>query len=99
MRAVGRAALEQDSTTAPASGADASRLKFGFHIPPLTSVPHLHLHAFELPHSSTMSQVEFRRTRRSGGRPGKKIGWFVELDQVIDILEAGKKVTVKGVSL
>lgn len=99
MRAAGRAALEQYSTACPAKSADVDRFKFGFHIPPFTSVPHLHLHAFELPHASAMSRVEFRRTRRSGGRPGKKTGWFCELDQVIEVLEAGKKVTIKGVSI
>jgi hypothetical protein len=99
------------------------------HRRPLDSVAHIHLHAFQLPHSSASAKVEFRSTRRSHERLGKSFGWFVELDQVrltphppsclvstskrgrrltdtslctlhslqvIDILEAGKKVTVKS---
>lgn len=46
------------------------------------SVAHIHLHAFELPHASAAAAVEFRSTRRSAGKPGKRLGWFVEMEQV-----------------
>ncbi|KAL7417337.1 scavenger mRNA decapping enzyme C-term binding-domain-containing protein [Mrakia frigida] len=67
----------------------------GFHIPPLTSVPHLHLHAFELPFDDLRNRVGFRSTVRKGeGKKGKGLGWFVDVQQVMDMLEAGMKVTV-----
>ena len=73
------------SRTAPPSSTPSKpppEYILGFHIPPLTSVPHLHLHAFELPFDDIRNKVEFRSTVRGDGRLGKKVGWFVGVGQV-----------------
>ena len=66
----------------PSFSAAPPTYTLGFHIPPLTSVQHLHLHAFELPFDDFRNRVEFRSTVRSHGQLGKKAGWFVGVGQV-----------------
>lgn len=66
---------------AAAAGADGDgappRLKLGFHYPPTYSVPHLHLHAFALPHTGPMAALRFKES--GGDRPSL---WFARPDQV-----------------
>lgn len=67
-------------------GAD---VKLGFHIPPFSSVHHLHLHVL-VPPFTTMGKVQY--PVRMGVDGGKKWTWFVTPSQVISILETGRQV-------
>ena len=37
----------------------AGKIKLGFHVPPMTSIPHLHMHSFKLPlHNTWRSSID-----------------------------------------
>jgi hypothetical protein len=81
--------------------------RLGFHIPPFSSVHHIHLHVL----SHGWAKVKYRSTtcRKSvsvtpssledgfGIKHGKKWGWFVDVRDVKDILSAGKTIKVAPV--
>ncbi|WVQ65173.1 uncharacterized protein L199_003346 [Kwoniella botswanensis] len=62
--------------------------KMGFHIPPFSSVPHLHLHVFSGPHT-LIGRLKYPIAHRDRG---KGWSWFVTIDQVEKILPGGGKV-------
>ncbi|WVR05621.1 hypothetical protein IAU60_002643 [Kwoniella sp. DSM 27419] len=64
--------------------------KMGFHIPPFSSVPHLHLHVFSGPHT-LMGKVKYPITNHRGR---KGLGWFVTLEQVRATVEDDRAVGV-----
>ncbi|WVQ85624.1 hypothetical protein IAT38_007790 [Cryptococcus sp. DSM 104549] len=64
--------------------------KLGFHIPPFSSVPHLHLHVFSGPHTF-IGRFKYPVTSH---KSGKGYGWFVTADQVERALESGGKITL-----
>lgn len=66
--------------------------KAGFHIPPFSSVPHLHLHVFEPPFTF-LGRLKYPVASSKGDR-GKGISWFVSLDQTIRIVQNGGRVTL-----
>lgn len=63
--------------------------KMGFHIPPFSSVHHLHLHVFTPPFT-TLGKLQY--PVRPGMEGGKKWSWFVTPEQAIAILEAGGRI-------
>ncbi|ODO07381.1 hypothetical protein L198_00960 [Cryptococcus wingfieldii CBS 7118] len=63
--------------------------KAGFHIPPFSSVPHLHLHIFSGPHTF-IGKFKYPITRHGEGEKG--YGWFITPDQVVRILQKGGKI-------
>jgi len=65
---------------------------FGFHIPPATSVAHLHLHCFGLPFNNTLCRLKFPVVERKNGTKG--FSWFAEVSQIIRTLERGRRVGV-----
>jgi hypothetical protein len=71
--------------------APAGRL--GFHIPPNTSVDHLHLHVQGLPYRSIIKQAKYPVSPGTNGR-SKGYGWFVEVEQLTRILGQGGQVKV-----
>lgn len=66
--------------------------RFGFHIPPFTSVDHLHLHCFVLPFKDMIREHKYRATRRNNSVYVKGWGWFIEVEQTIHVLERGGRV-------
>lgn len=85
--------------------------RLGFHIPPFSSVHHIHLHVLSLPLSHGWAKVKYRSTTfRKPPSPtpklveeglvpkqGKKWGWFVDVRDAKDILSAGKTIKVARV--
>jgi len=65
---------------------------FGFHIPPATSVAHLHLHCFGLPFNNTLCRLKYPVVERKNGTKG--FSWFAEVSQVIRTLGRGQRVRV-----
>jgi len=64
----------------------------GFHIPPFTSVAHIHLHCFGLPFNNTLSRLKYPVVERRNGTKGWS--WFAEVSQVIRTLERGGRVEI-----
>ncbi|GAA5887067.1 hypothetical protein JCM5296_001584 [Sporobolomyces johnsonii] len=96
MKRVGRETLSR-------AGVAEGRQRLGFHIPPFFSVNHLHLHLLSLP-LPFPSSLKYRPSipsspakSASKGVKLKGFSWFVEVDQVIRILEAGQRVKVGSV--
>lgn len=63
--------------------------KLGFHIPPFSSVHHLHLHVFTPPFT-WLGRLMY--PVRHGKDGGKRWSWFVTPDQAMSILEAGRRI-------
>ena len=66
-------------------------IKLGFHVPPLNSIGHLHLHVL-VPPFTALGKIQYPVNRRVDG--GKGWSWFVTPRQAINILEAGGQVRV-----
>lgn len=64
-------------------GAD---VKTGFHIPPFSSIHHLHMHVL-VPPWKPLGKIQY--PVRHGVDGGKKWGWFVTPSQVLSILRTG----------
>ncbi|BEI94894.1 uncharacterized protein CcaverHIS019_0704750 [Cutaneotrichosporon cavernicola] len=62
--------------------------KLGFHIPPFSSVHHLHLHVFTPPFTA-LGRVMYPVHSRG---QGKGWSWFVSADQAIAILQNGHRI-------
>lgn len=71
----------------------AEDVKLGYHIPPFSSVHHLHLHVL-VPPFTTMGKIQY--PVRMGLDGGKKWTWFVTPSQVISILEGGGSISVRA---
>ncbi|KAI8898729.1 HIT-like domain-containing protein [Globomyces pollinis-pini] len=54
----------------------------GFHVPPFTSVNHLHLHMIGLPFNNFWRWAKYPYRYR--------VSWFITLDNLIEGLESGK---------
>jgi len=67
--------------------------RLGFHIPPFTSVKHLHLHAQGLPYKPWFFRLRFLIVPGRSGRE-KGLSWFVEIGQAINILAKGSRIRV-----
>lgn len=79
--------------TARAHALRPEATKLGFHIPPFSSVHHLHLHVL-VPPFTAFGKVQY--PVREGVSGGKRWTWFVTPDQVISILENGGRVELGG---
>lgn len=64
-------------------------VKTGFHIPPFSSIHHLHMHVL-VPPWRPLGKVQY--PVRPGEDGGKKWTWFVTPQQVVSILENGGQV-------
>ncbi|AGV14151.1 hypothetical protein C343_01567 [Cryptococcus neoformans C23] len=62
--------------------------KLGFHIPPFSSVPHIHLHVFSGPHTF-IGKFKYPVTTYAAG---KGLGWFVTVEQARNTLERGETI-------
>ncbi|XP_056150593.1 adenosine 5'-monophosphoramidase HINT3-like [Lampris incognitus] len=77
MQEMGRSILEKNRVH------DLEDIRMGFHLPPFSSVPHLHLHV--LAPASQMSS-------RSLSRYGPQSYWFITVDKVLHQLRTHSKV-------
>ncbi|XP_037304556.2 adenosine 5'-monophosphoramidase HINT3-like [Pungitius pungitius] len=62
---------------------DLEDVRMGFHVPPFSSVPHLHLHAL-----APASEMSFASLRRYGPQSH----WFITVDKVLSQLKTRGKV-------
>jgi hypothetical protein len=83
-------ALLGTTLTQTQSESRSPEIKMGFHIPPFSSVHHLHLHVLVPPYN-LRGKLKYPVSHRTRGE-GKGWGWFVSVDQVLSILENGQKV-------
>ncbi|XP_061560868.1 adenosine 5'-monophosphoramidase HINT3-like isoform X2 [Phycodurus eques] len=74
MAEMGRGALEKNKVR------DLTDIRLGFHVPPFSSVPHLHLHA--LAPASKMNESSQRRY-------GPRSHWFITVSERRDVLAGG----------
>lgn len=74
---MGRSVLEKKKVR------DLDDVRMGFHLPPFSSVPHLHLHAL-----APASQMNFT----SQLRYGPQSHWFITVDKVLSQLKIRGKV-------
>ncbi|XP_026197946.1 histidine triad nucleotide-binding protein 3-like [Anabas testudineus] len=77
MEEMGRSILEMRKVS------DLNDVRMGFHLPPFSSVPHLHLHAL-----APASQMK----PRSQLRYGSQSYWFIPVDKVLSQLKTQGKV-------
>ncbi|KAM4633176.1 adenosine 5'-monophosphoramidase HINT3-like isoform 2-T2 [Polymixia lowei] len=77
MEEMGRGILEKNEVR------DLDDVRMGFHLPPFSSVPHLHLHV--LAPASQMNS-------RSLVRYGPQSYWFITVDKVLHQLKTNNKV-------
>ncbi|XP_040920364.1 histidine triad nucleotide-binding protein 3-like isoform X4 [Toxotes jaculatrix] len=77
MEEMGRSILERNKVC------DLDDIRMGFHLPPFSSVPHLHLHAL-----APASKMNFRSQLRYGSQSY----WFITVDQVLSQLKTHGKV-------
>jgi hypothetical protein len=75
---------------------NATGLKMGFHIPPFSSVHHLHLHVLVPPYNFR-GKFKYPARYKSGGKE-KGWSWFVAVDQVQTILERAQRIGLGGSS-
>ncbi|KAG8906327.1 hypothetical protein FRB99_007107 [Tulasnella sp. 403] len=73
-------------------GAPEAEHVYGYHIPPVVTINHLHLHAFALPFKSAFRRAEYYQSVRPDGSKGWS--WFILSSQLINTLESDRKVTV-----
>jgi hypothetical protein len=71
----------------------SENVKMGYHIPPFSSVHHLHLHVLLPPYNSRGKLKYPARYKEDGG---KKWGWFVTPDQVERILQNGETISIRS---
>ena len=90
MQALGSKALDSLSTT------KAPETRFGFHIPPIRSVDHLHLHCLALPFRSRYRAIKYRVADPPSPAYLKGWSWFAEWQQTCRLLEAGRKVNISS---
>ncbi|KAN0065831.1 hypothetical protein ACQY0O_000961 [Thecaphora frezii] len=88
MQFLGQRALELLSPDAKAER------RFGFHIPPFTSVDHLHLHALQLPFRSSLRSLKYRIAPAPSNQYHKGWSWFVEFSQACAILQDGDRIKI-----
>ncbi|KAJ8077571.1 hypothetical protein PM082_002003 [Marasmius tenuissimus] len=72
---------------------DPSLRRLGFHIPPLNSVQHLHMHTQALPYKSWLRAKKYPVVTGSNGNT-KGFSWFVTIDQAIEILDTNKQIGI-----
>ncbi|XP_018550086.1 adenosine 5'-monophosphoramidase HINT3 [Lates calcarifer] len=77
MQKMGRSILEKNEVC------DQDDVRMGFHLPPFSSVPHLHLHAL-----APASKMNFR----SQLHYGPQSHWFITVDKVLSQLRLRGKV-------
>ncbi|GHJ85610.1 hypothetical protein NliqN6_2012 [Naganishia liquefaciens] len=75
-------------------GVPPEEQRLGYHIPPFSSVHHLHLHALSLPLKSWWRRLKYRPTTRGDSRAGKRWGWFVTNRDAMGILSEGKRIGI-----
>lgn len=68
MKRVGEEQLTANGYTDPVSYA------MGFHVPPFTSIDHLHLHVHGLPYKSVFRRMKYARWA----------SWYAHIDAVIE---------------
>lgn len=91
MQALGNKALDLVS-----SSNCAPERRFGFHIPPIRSVDHLHLHCLELPFKSQWKAIKYRLAEPPNHNYIKGWSWFVEWQQTCALLNAGRKIKISS---
>lgn len=98
MQALGNKALDLVSdaatTTTTTTTTDAAERRFGFHIPPIRSVDHLHLHCLQLPFRNRYKAIKYRVAEPPNRDYLKGWSWFVEWKQTCALLEARRKIKI-----
>lgn len=54
--------------------------RIGFHVPPFTTVPHLHMHAITLPFNNKIRWLKYPE-------PWKSNRWYIGTQRLIDCME------------
>ncbi|WWC88129.1 uncharacterized protein L201_003033 [Kwoniella dendrophila CBS 6074] len=86
MRLLANDLIPTKPTTSPTTSSIPT--KMGFHIPPFSSVPHLHLHVFSGKHTF-IGKFKYPISTSTSKPGGKGTSWFVTVDQVENILQSG----------
>nr|XP_046155591.1 adenosine 5'-monophosphoramidase HINT3-like [Oncorhynchus gorbuscha] len=77
MEEMGRSVMQKKKVT------DLDDIRMGFHMPPFSSVPHLHLHVI-----APASQMSIRSLRNYGPQSY----WFITVDKVLQQLRTQNQV-------